>query len=83
MKQGLVVWNSIMKAKAMLRDGFEFFLGNDSSSLWYASWSSFGKQSNQVWYVDIHDIHKTIADIVQNGKCDFSQLYTQLPANVL
>lgn len=34
-KPGFVVWNEIMKAKGILREGFEFRLGNGSSSFWY------------------------------------------------
>lgn len=46
-KLGSIVWNSIMKAKFELRDGYEFRLGNGSSSFWTAPWTSHGKLSEQ------------------------------------
>lgn len=74
-KQGSIVWNSIMKAKGVLRDGYDFRLGNGSSSFWSVPWSSFGKLLDQVWYVDIHDMDLTIADVFQDGNWNFNSLY--------
>lgn len=82
-KSGSVVWNSNMMAKAVLRDGYEYRLGDDSSSFWSAPWSKFGKLSDQVWYVYTHDIHLTVVDVVQDDIWQLTQLYTQLPTAVL
>lgn len=62
--QGSTVWQSIMKAKETLQNGFNYRLGDGSSSFWYASWIKFGKLCEQVLYVDIHDVHLTIADVI-------------------
>lgn len=35
---GSFVWNSIMKAKAVLRASYEFSLGDGSSPLWSSPW---------------------------------------------
>lgn len=82
-KPGSVVWNSIMKAKSVLRNGYEYRLGNGMSSFWYDPWTKFGRLCDQVWYVDIHDTQLKVAEIAQNGTWQLSQLYTQLPINVL
>jgi len=66
--QGSIVWNSVVKAKAVLRPGFDFRLGDGSSSFWYTPWTSFGKLSNQVLYVDIHDLQLSVSDMFQGGR---------------
>jgi len=63
---GATIWNSIMKAKETLRNGFDYKLEDGSSSFWYAPWTKFGKLCEKVLYVDTHDVHLTIADVVQD-----------------
>jgi hypothetical protein len=82
-KAGSVVWNFIMKARQVLRSGYSYRLGNGASSFWYDSWSEFGRLCDHVWYVDIHDTHITVADIIQHGTWNLSQFYTHLPETIL
>jgi hypothetical protein len=35
---GSVIWNSILKAVSMLRDGFTIKIGDGSSKFWYDPW---------------------------------------------
>jgi len=55
-KNGSTTWNSILKARSVLRDGFVFRLGNSTTSFWYSSWTTLGNFASMVSWVDIHDI---------------------------
>jgi hypothetical protein len=61
---GSTLWNSIMKAKATLLNGFNYRLRYGSSSFWYAPWTKFGKPCEQVLYVDTHDVHLIISYVI-------------------
>jgi len=37
-KPGSVTWNDIMKARFALREGFDFRMGDASSSFWFINW---------------------------------------------
>lgn len=80
---GSYIWNSIMKARDILRDGYEFRMGNGQSSLWYSSWTELGMLSKLVPYVDIHDTQLSKSDIYVNGAWNFNSLYTNLPHHIL
>lgn len=71
-----------MKALPLLRNGFAYRMGDGSSSSWFFPSTSIGKLSEHVLYVDIHNLHLTISDVVQDGKWKVDQLYTQLPSFV-
>jgi len=73
--QGSIVWQSIMKLKPTLRNGFKYRLGDGSSSFWYVPLTKFGKLCEQVLYVDIHDVHLTIADMMQDDTWVLGRLY--------
>lgn len=60
-------WNSVMKARGVLRDGFNFWLGYGATSLWYSPWTSFGKLSQSVLFVDIHNTSLCIRDMIIDG----------------
>jgi hypothetical protein len=47
-KAGSVVWNSIMKARNVLRGGYSYRLGNGTSSFWYNHWSEHGRLCDHV-----------------------------------
>lgn len=78
-KYGSPVWNSIYKAKEVLRNGNTFMLGNGAFSFCYSSWTSFSKLSGHVAYVDIHDIDLCIKDVIQQGTWNLEVLYTAFP----
>lgn len=82
-RNGSYIWNSIMKSRDVLKDGFEFRVGNGESSLWYSLWTDFGALANIVNYVDIHDIHLIISDVHSNGAWNLNTLYTQLPQHII
>jgi hypothetical protein len=77
-----VTWNVIMKARFALRDGFEFRLGDESSSFWFVNWYGIGKLAEKVLYVDIHDLNLRVKDAFVNGAWNFNHLYTTLPLAV-
>lgn len=81
-KYGSRTWNAIIKARDILREGYSFRLGNGSSSFWYAPWSSLGRLSALVPYVDIHDSELSISDLLHDGHWHLEELYTQLPLEV-
>jgi hypothetical protein len=66
-KNGSTTWNSILKARSVLRDGFVFRLGNGTTSFWYSSWTTLGSFASMVPWVDIHDISLCIRDLIING----------------
>jgi len=37
-----ITWNSIIKAKNILKNGFSWRAGSGESSFWYSHWTSFG-----------------------------------------
>lgn len=82
-KHGSPIWNSIMKAKSALRDGFQFRVGNDESLFWYTPWTSYGNLCDHVIYVDIHEIDIKIKDLYFNNQWQLQQLYSDLPTCIL
>ena len=81
-KPGSSVWNTIMKALFVLKDGFEFRLGDGSSSFWFSNWSTDGKLAVKVPFVDIHDLQLQVNDVYVNDNWNFNLLYTNLPSEV-
>ena len=81
-KNGSTTWNSILKARSILKDGFVFWLGNDNTSFWYSSWTTLGTFRILIPWVDIHDISLCIRDGIINGEWNFNPLYTILPNNI-
>ncbi|KAK2418771.1 hypothetical protein QL285_040937 [Trifolium repens] len=79
---GSVVWNSILKAVSMLRDGFTLKIGDGSSKFWYDSWVYKNKLCSMVPFVDIHDTDLKIKEVWDNGMWNFDDLYTNIPDSV-
>jgi len=75
-------WSPIVRAKNVLNHGYIWRAGSGNSSFWYSNWSPFGILGNQVPYVDIHDIHLTIKDVITNEAHHTQALYTILPTNL-
>lgn len=83
-KDGSFTWNSISKAKEVLREGFNFRLGNGESSIWYVPWASnTTRLSVEVLYVDIHDPALCIKDTTIDGNWNLNAPYTFLPPNII
>jgi hypothetical protein len=81
-KSGSTTWNAIMKALSVLKDGFQFRLGNGNSSFWFSNWSGSGILANQVLFVDIHDLEMRVRDVFVDGSWRFNVLYTVLAPEV-
>lgn len=76
---GSYIWNSIIKAKVILRDGYNMRIGDGSSSLWYTSWLKFGPLCQLVDFVNIQDTDLLLKDIYCADGCDHSKLATCIP----
>jgi len=75
-------WSSIIRAKNVLRDGYVWRAGSGNTSFWYSNWSSLGTLGSQVPYVDIHDIHLSVHDVITNNGNHTHPIYTILPPNL-
>lgn len=69
----------LLKARDQLRNGFQFRLGDERTSLWYADWGGRGAVANGILYVDIHDTVVALRDIIVARRWCFEDLYTVLP----
>ncbi|PNX74924.1 ribonuclease H, partial [Trifolium pratense] len=76
---GSAVWNSLVKAMNMLRDGFTLKIGDGNSSFWFDPWVFKERLSSVVPYVDIHDTSLKIQEVWTNGTWNLNQLYTSIP----
>jgi len=80
-KNDSTTWNLILKATLVLRNGFGFRIGNNTTSFWY-SWTTFGTLASVIIWVDIHNISLCIHDLIINGNWNFNTLYTFLSSNI-
>ncbi|KEH26898.1 hypothetical protein MTR_6g079150 [Medicago truncatula] len=71
--------SSITRAKNVLKTGYIWRAGSDNSSFWYSNWSTLGALGTQIPFVDIHDIHLTVHDVITNDGQHSQSLYTILP----
>lgn len=77
-RYGSLIWNSIIKARDILKDGHTFRIGNGESSFWYAPWLGLEPLYNQVFSVDIHDVDLKIKDLFYDNKWNLERPYTCL-----
>jgi hypothetical protein len=75
-------WSSIIRAQNVLKDGYTWRAGLGNTSFWYGIWSPPGILSSQVPFVDIHDIHLTVHDVITNDGHHTQPLYTILPSTL-
>lgn len=66
-KYGSPIWNAIIKARGVLKEGYQYRIGNGQSLFWYSPWTTFRPLYNQVFAVDIQDTTMTIKDIFINN----------------
>lgn len=79
---GSPIWNSIFKAKEVLKEGFQFRVGNGESLFWYSPWTTLGPLCNHVFVVNIQDTNKQIRDIYANNQRHFNLLATPIPDHI-
>lgn len=75
--------NSIQKPKLVLKEGYGFRLGSGDSPIWHTNWTGLGTLDLFVPFIDIHDIHLSTKNIIQNGTWQINRLYTILPTHVI
>jgi len=75
-------WSSIIKAKNILCNGYQWRAGSGSSSFWFQNWSSHGLIGSLVPIIDIHDIHLTVRDVFTHNGHHSQALYTILPPTI-
>lgn len=78
-KRGSGVWNSILKATDVLKEGFQIKIGDGNTSIWYEPWVFKQWLCELVWAMDIHDLELRIKDIFIDGEWQLERLYTILP----
>lgn len=76
------VWNSIIKAKAVLRDGFQIRVCDGRSSFWYEPWSHLGFLGSQVDFVNIQDTNVLVRDVFKDDKWCLQSLATMFPTHI-
>lgn len=79
-KTGSFTWNSIGKARAILREGYSMRTGAGDVSFWYEKWSKLGTLCNLVDFVAIHDTDIRVKDVFMNHEVNLNQLVTHTPA---
>jgi hypothetical protein len=82
-RKGSPTWNSIVKAIELLKDGFQFKLGDGNSSFWYSPWLDKEPLCTHVPYVHYHDMNWSIKDLVDGNDWKLSRLYFILPTNII
>lgn len=63
----------------MLKNGYSWHAGSGNSSFWFSNWSPHDILGNQVPFVDIHDLHLSVKDVLINNGQHTQALYTNLP----
>lgn len=48
---GSPIWNSIIKSRWILKEGYQFRIGNGHSLFWYAPWTSLGPFCNSIFAI--------------------------------
>lgn len=77
-RYGSPIWNSIVKARDALRDGYGFRVGNGDSSFWYSPWPTPTPICYQIFAVDIHDANNRIRDVYDSAGWHLDRLVTSL-----
>lgn len=82
-KQGSPARNSIMKAKNLLQEGFNFKIGNGDTSFWFDAWLCKMPLCMLVPCVDVHDLELRIRDVWREGSWHLHRLHTTLPLDIV
>lgn len=76
------LWKGVLKARDVLKTGFEFKLGNGRTSFWFEDWSGHGALGRCIPFIHISDSALTLADVLVNGSWNISRLATIVPEYV-
>jgi len=76
-------WSSIIRAKNILKNWYYWRASSGSSSFWLSNGSSNGFLGTQVPFVDIHDVHLYVKDVITNYGHHTQALYTILPSTIV
>ena len=76
MKGASLIWNSILKARDTLKDGFIFRIGGGQTPFWRTNWTGAEPLENLVPFVHIQDSALRICDVAQNGVWNTSSLFS-------
>lgn len=74
-----LIWRSILKALETLRQGFQFRIGDGSSSFWYDNWTGLGALCHLVDFVIISNTQLQLKDVSFIGSWDWNKLMTIVP----
>ncbi|KAK2378521.1 hypothetical protein QL285_066416 [Trifolium repens] len=80
---GSHVWNSIYKAKEVLKDGYRFKIGDGNSLFWYSPWLYNDPLCKFVDFVAIQDTQTRIKDIFFDDSWHLNHLYSQIPDYIM
>lgn len=61
------LWKGVLKARDVLKSGFEFKLGSGRTSLLFDDWSGHGALGRHIPFIHISDSALTLADVLVNG----------------
>ncbi|XP_057444797.1 uncharacterized mitochondrial protein AtMg00310-like [Lotus japonicus] len=81
--QGSSVWRGFLKAREVLRPGFEFKIGNGLSSFWHTPWCTPQPLCQLVDFVHFYDVELQLKDIWDGEHWRLERLWTALPANLV
>lgn len=81
-KYGSPTWNVIMKARDVLKEGYQFRISKGQSLFWYSPWTSFGPLCDLVFAMDIQDTALTIKDLYNHNHWDWQLQRTDIPSFV-
>lgn len=69
----------ILYARDVLKDVYSWHVGSVTSYLWSCPLSYLGFIGTLTQYIDIHDLHLTVKDVISSSNPRINVLYTQLP----
>ena len=75
-------WSSNIRAKNVLKNGYNWRAGSGNSSFWFSNRSPHGLLGTLVPIIDIHDLHHSVRDVFSNIGQHTHALYTNLPPNI-
>ena len=75
-------WSSIIKAKNILHNGYQWHVGSGSSFFWFHNWSPHGLIGSLVPIINNHDLHLTVRDVFTFIGHHTQALYTNLPQTI-
>lgn len=78
-KYGSPIWNAITKVRGVLKEGYQYRVGNGQSLFWYSPWTPFGPLCHHVFAMDIQDTALKISYIYINDQWQWNIMSTSIP----